>query len=922
MNTRSWGARAMSWTLALLFVSVAAGCGGDPPAVSQNGSMELRVALSQASSPADVKGIRVEVRGPGIPAPLTTELTQVGGVWQGTVTNIPAGTDRVVEGFAYDATAQLLYKGSSGAVTIASGATASVNLMLQPLNPPVPYENEAPRLDSFVVSSTQVLPGGSITLSATAHDPNGDALSFSWTGSAGAFSSPASPATTWTAPGTEGVQLLRLQVTDSKGTSVTASVEILVQRPGATGNAQVTIGFNTWPEVRTMQATPSPLAFGKPTRLSVTAVDADGDTLSYSWTTECRGSFIDTTTSTPTFTLEQPPSSGRCAFRVTVLDSKRAQNTGVLGVQAGSAPNVNLPPVVDGIFQSSPEAGPGERVTLGLSARDPEGKALTFSWHASGGTLQNPRWTPTHSETDWVAPPCFDAPIAITATVADMDGGATKQVFSISPRPSAKCGGLSVTGVRNITYIQADGTTQWVPADLTTFSIGAWVQNATGTGYEYRTGTGAADGTFVIPNVDKLPVLLKVGTSSYYWVNSRTLDLSYATLGRPGVEQEPTGTQLTLAINGISPWKSSDDLQLHSTGVGLAYYTVGCSTPYSSMPADGSLDFTGTYDYVASMRNCGNVPARFEPSRGDSVLVNQLVSRDDLGAGIPTGVELQELRRTARISPVTSVGPDGTHTVLLQGTLTSLPTRPQGINVLSSQYEGLALQSTPGATLYQNLVYISTLPRFSEFGQYAGVPDLAFAINPQPGQGELSLSFEYGNPYPTHWQRMVTTQSSARVPFAAEQPDGSLARPSSYTATASTQTLLLDGSRPMLTPRVGAAQDLRINGLTTSPTAGKLSVGPTPLVSWRAPTLGTAHRYQLRLYELVVSPTGGTTRVQVANLTTPQTQLQLPPGLLLTGKVYYFQLSAIFAPGYDPTLPNRTGPDYDYVTALSGKFQP
>ncbi len=921
MNTRSWGVRAMSWTLALLFVSVAAGCGGDPPAVSQNGSMELRVALSQALSPAEVKGIRVEVRGPGIPTPLTTELTQVGGVWQGTVTNIPAGTDRTVEGLAYDATGQLLYKGSSGAVTITSGATASVNLMLQPINPPVPYENEAPRLDSFAASATQVLPGGSITLSATAHDPNGDALSFAWTGSAGTFSAPSAPGTTWIAPSTEGVQLLRLQVTDSKGTSVSASVEILVQRPGATGNAQVTIGFNTWPEVRAMQATPTPLVLGKPTRLSVTAVDADGDTLSYSWTTECRGSFTDTTTSTPTFTLEQPSSSGRCAFRVTVLDSKRAQNTGVLGVQAGSGPNVNMPPVVDGIFQNSPEAGPGELVTLGLSARDPEGRAVIFSWSASGGTVQNTRWTPTSSETEWVAPPCFDAPIAITATVVDPEGSATRQVFSVSPRPSAKCGGLSVTGVRNVTYVQADGSTQWLPADLTTFSIGAWVQNTTGTGYEYRTGTGKSDGTFVIPNVDTLPFLLKVGTSSYYWANSRTLDLSYAVLGRPGVEQEASETQLSLAINGISPWQSTDELQLHSTGVGLAYYTSNCGTPYS-LPADGSLEFTGTYDYVNSMRNCGNVPARFESSQGDSVLVNQLVGRIDLGAGIPTGVEVQELRRAARITPVTSPGPEGTNTILLQGTLASLPTRPQGINIRTSQYETLALQSTPGATLYQNVMYISTLPRFSEFGQYAGIPDLAFALNKQPGQGDLSLTFEYGNPYPSHWQRMVTTQSSAQVSFAAELPDGSLARANRYTTTAYTQTLLLDGSRPMLMPRVSAAQDLRINGLTTSPTASKLSVGPTPVVSWRPPAMGTANRYQLRLYELVVTATGGTGRIQVANLSTTQTQLQLPPGLLLTGKLYYFQLSAIFAPGYDPTMPNRSGPDYDYVTALSGKFQP
>ena len=67
------------------------------------------------------RGVRVEVRGPGIVSPLTTELTQVGGVWQGTVANIPAGADRVIEGFAYNAASVVLYKGSTSAITIAAG---------------------------------------------------------------------------------------------------------------------------------------------------------------------------------------------------------------------------------------------------------------------------------------------------------------------------------------------------------------------------------------------------------------------------------------------------------------------------------------------------------------------------------------------------------------------------------------------------------------------------------------------------------------------------------------------------------------------------------------------------------------------------------------------------------------------------------
>jgi len=916
MSIRSRGVRAMSWALALLFVSVAAGCGEPPVAVSPNGSAELRVTLSQALSPADVRGVRVEVRGPGIVSPLTTELTQVGGVWQGTVANIPAGTDRVIEGFAYNAASVVLYKGSTSAITIAADATASVHLMLQPVNPPVPYENEAPVLDSLVVSANRVAPGGSITLSATAHDPNGDALSFAWTASAGTFSTPSAASTSWTAPATTGAQQVRLQVTDARGTSTSASLELLVQRDGATGSAQVTIGFNTWPEVRSMQGAPSMLAPGKPTGLSVTAVDPDGDALSYAWTSDCRGTFSNPLTAAPTFTLDSAQTSGRCSFQVTVTDSKRAANTGKLVLQVGSGPFINVAPRVDAVNLSSALAGPGEVVTAGLSAHDPDGKSVTFTWSAASGTIRATRWTSTSGEADWMAPACFDAPITVVATVTDANGASTRQPFTISPRESAKCGALSVTGVRNTYHVQADGSVQMVPADLTTFSLRAWVPTVDGSGYEERPGTGMANGTFVIPNVERLPFLLQVGNTSYLWANSRTLDLSFAVLGRPGVVEEPASTQLTFALDGLTPWQDPDELQLHGTNVGLAYFTSTCSSPYAP-PEEGSTNYTGTIDYVTSLRSCGNVPARFDPARGDFLHASQLVTRFDLGSGIPSGVEYLELRRSARLAPTVTGG----NTLLLKGTLLPVPTTLQPVDFRASQFESLALASTPNATLSADHLYISTLPRYLEYGQYAGFPDLALANNWQAGQGDMSLTFEYGNPYPGQWPRMITAMASALVPFAAELPDGTAARTARYSVSASTQLPLVDGARQTLVPRVGPAQDVRINGLPVA--TGKLTgVGQSPVVSWRPPALGIPSRYQVRVYELFASATGGTQRLTVANLTTTQTQLRLPPNLLVAGKTYFLQLSAIFMPGYDPSTPYKSGPDSDYATTLSGKFQP
>ena len=50
-----------------------------------------------------------------------------------------------------------------------------------------------------------------------------------------------------------------------------------------------------------------------------------------------------------------------------------------------------MAPRIDAVSLSSPLAGPGELVTAGLSAHDPDGKPVTFSWSAASGSLQATR---------------------------------------------------------------------------------------------------------------------------------------------------------------------------------------------------------------------------------------------------------------------------------------------------------------------------------------------------------------------------------------------------------------------------------------------------------------------------------------------------------------------------------------------------
>lgn len=905
--------RTVSLAAAVLALGVLAACGGNgnPVTPDPDARAEIKAMLPQELSASDVASVHVEVRGPGIPAPIGLDLSLQGTTWQGTLAGIPAGLDRTFEAKAYDSAGRLLYAGQAGPITIASGSTVSVAIMLQQVNPPLPYENVAPTIDSVVVSANQVTPGGTLTLTATAHDENPeDTITFAWTATAGSFSAPSSAATSWQAPAAEGPQLLTLEVTDSKGTGTRMSIDVLVQRPGASGDATVTVGFNSWPRVNQMRAAPSILTPNVPAQITAVVSDPDGDTLSYTWSANCPGFFDNSLAATPTFTLfSQFPPGFRCTLIVSASDGRGGTATGSLSLLVGIPPQANVAPQVDSTFKSSEQAGGGEVVTVGLTAHDPESTPLTFSWTASQGSIVATRGTSASSEVDWRAPVCFDAPVTVTASIADAWGATTHQQFSIAPRPGSACGALAVSGMRNSHRVRPDGSILTVPVDLSGVILGAWVPAPDGLSYTWRQGAGDSSGTFVIPNVDRTPYLLQFG-SSYLWTSSRTLDLSRADLGRPDAVIAPETAQLQMQIAGLNPWQSGDDFQLHSASAGLGYFSAtSCSTPAFPELADGDTAFTGTIDYLYSLQNCGTPAVRIDPARGDVLYATQLVSRVDAA----TGMSFQELQRSFQTNSLAGPNPD---TLVLSGTLAPLPLVSQVMDYRAASFEALALAAHPTATSGTTTLNLGILPGYDTFGSYVGWPDLVLMTSPA-GLGDIAPVFTYGNPYPANWSQFITGQTTARVRYSVPLDGGGTSTPRIFSVYTYAQQPA--GSGP-ITPLVGPPRELRLNGaLAWDVLTG---VGETPLLSWTAPSLGTPTSYSVRVYELSATSTGSTTRLQVTNLTTTQTQLRLPPGVLAFGKHYYIQMQAVFQPGADPGRPYQGRPVYHTAMAVTGRFQP
>ena len=113
------------------------------------------------------------------------------------------------------------------------------------------------------------------------------------------------------------------------------------QPQGSNGaSADVTITFNHAPQVTNVLSDVGRLDAGARAQLRVSAHDADGDKLTYAWKTECKGIFNHSSSSTPTFTLDELPIPGSCDLVVTVTDDHGGETQGILTLAAAPPPPV------------------------------------------------------------------------------------------------------------------------------------------------------------------------------------------------------------------------------------------------------------------------------------------------------------------------------------------------------------------------------------------------------------------------------------------------------------------------------------------------------------------------------------------------------------------------------------------------------
>jgi hypothetical protein len=154
---------ARRFLLAAVAAITLAGCAQD---VTPPGGGNAVISITADVSQTAVAMVVVVVSGPGIPTPLTFNLTISNGVASGTVT-IPAGSDRLFEMQAYDASGILTHEGSVTVDVTASG-NQPVALILTPLTGDAPITATLGTLNVAVTPpNASIAAAGTVQLTAT-----------------------------------------------------------------------------------------------------------------------------------------------------------------------------------------------------------------------------------------------------------------------------------------------------------------------------------------------------------------------------------------------------------------------------------------------------------------------------------------------------------------------------------------------------------------------------------------------------------------------------------------------------------------------------------------------------------------------------------------------------------------------------------
>ncbi|MBS2030656.1 MAG: hypothetical protein JST54_22320 [Deltaproteobacteria bacterium] len=462
---------------------------------------------------------------------------------------------------------------------------------------------------------------------------------------------------------------------------------------------------------------------------------------------------------------------------------------------------------------------------------------------------------------------------ATTGTSGASTGSSTGSVSS----SSGSTGGTPITGDAVATYVPLDGgyvegDAGWINRnnDLSQLSIAGMVVLADA-GYQSLDGVGASDGTFTIDGVPQgASYLVFLNDYTGVLTSARVLDLGYVVGGRPDDEQLAYGQGLSVAVNvtGIQPIDVSQEL-VEAIAPNDAFYNFDFQYPFA--PADGGLAsaLVGSADW--STLNEYSNPVGVDPTHGDALYISQLVTVD---AGDNGALSLRSLVGFADLTGA-SIGASGTNT--LSGALAPVVGATPFSAILPREMPGASDLPTGSGPWYGGM-NLSAFPGDVAFGQYSWSADLLYVYNTDfSSSSPWTAAANYANPYPPSWPVVATASLVSYLKLTVDSRTGGAL----YVRPQYQYVDLLSSFPSTLTPAISPPRDVLVNGRPSN--VAQTGIGKTPVITWYAPSLGTATYYSVAVHQVDYDATAQrVSDYQVGSfiVPAPTTQLTLPDGIL------------------------------------------
>jgi hypothetical protein len=219
--------RPASWILLAAAALAVAGCGAHASPASVT-TAEVRIDCGAPDVTGPISS-QLTVSGSGFD-PFSFPLSCTGGSQGAWIAGIPAGPSRTFRIDMFDAGGTLTHTGSLTADVPPGGRLVLVAVVEPVAAPPPPMVVSAPVIELAWLSRDSVSGGGQITVGVTASDPQGGAVTISWSATCGTFDTPSAASAVWTAPAGPASCVLEVTVSGA-GSSVSLSMGTIVVLP-------------------------------------------------------------------------------------------------------------------------------------------------------------------------------------------------------------------------------------------------------------------------------------------------------------------------------------------------------------------------------------------------------------------------------------------------------------------------------------------------------------------------------------------------------------------------------------------------------------------------------------------------------------------------------------------------------------------